>query len=579
MVLPLLLKPRWLAFRHSLKDRFRSPQLMLRDLLLLSFLVLLSYLTYFGTESLLMAMQSKQTEFYVSHHVPLQVLLLLVFCLLLFSSGIIALNTLLISQDLERLLAAPLSRLRFFTGKFSEIFLFSSWSVLVFIIPIVLAFSLFHAASPSFSVYALLLGFIFVAIPVNLSIVTVVLLTRVVPATRVKELLLLGGLLAMAGMYVWFRSAGDLGGDSSIEDVLRIYSITQLDQNPWLPSSWLAASLGILLGFLKEPLAPYLILLCSAFGLSLALAYLSVSFFYQEARMKALVSGHRVRTKQIVPPFLVDGVRWFIPSAWWGVWLKEVRLFARDLTQAAQLVLLLTLVLIYLFNFRSLPLVQTPPESHWWLSFLSLGNFVMSSFVLIAVAARFAFPTTALEGKAWWILQTSSLTVYQILRAKFYFWYFTIALLASVIFLAGGLALQLREHLLVGQVALALVSTYGIVGMAVGFGARFAAFDWEHPSQITSSLGSFLYMAVAIAAVVFQLIPVTILCLVDVYFENPAYSVNLYQLLVFGADCLLLILLNLFLTRRALQMGAYHLEEKGQPSFTDQARPREGERA
>ena len=88
---------------------------------------------------------------------------------------------------------------------------------------------------------------------------------------------------------------------------------------------------------------------------------------------------------------------------------KDLRLFFRDNTQWSQLILLGVLLLIYIFNIKSLPIhsgERIPFSLVIVISFLNLG---LAGFVLAAVAARFIFPAVSLEGRQMWLLRSSPL--------------------------------------------------------------------------------------------------------------------------------------------------------------------------
>ena len=53
--------------------------------------------------------------------------------------------------------------------------------------------------------------------------------------------------------------------------------------------------------------------------------------------------------------------------------------------------------------------------------------------------------------------------------------------------------------------------SYGIVGLGIGLGAYFAAFSWEHPSQLALSVGSLLYMLSSATLVLVNILPIGLL--------------------------------------------------------------------
>ena len=89
--------------------------------------------------------------------------------------------------------------------------------------------------------------------------------------------------------------------------------------------------------------------------------------------------------------------------------LKDLRLFFRDNTQWSQLILLAVLLMVYLFNIKSLPLHSGERMPFRLVTIISFLNLGLAGFVLAAVAARFIFPGISLEGRQMWLLRSSPL--------------------------------------------------------------------------------------------------------------------------------------------------------------------------
>src|SRR6185503_6860859 len=69
--------------------------------------------------------------------------------------------------------------------------------------------------------------------------------------------------------------------------------------------------------------------------------------------------------------------------------VKDVKIFLRDVSQWSQLLLLLALVLLYLYNFRVLDLQRIPYMSAFVKSVYAFVNLGMAGFVMATVAVRF----------------------------------------------------------------------------------------------------------------------------------------------------------------------------------------------
>ncbi len=78
--------------------------------------------------------------------------------------------------------------------------------------------------------------------------------------------------------------------------------------------------------------------------------------------------------------------------------VKDLKVFLRDTTQWSQLLLLVALALVYLYNFRVLDLDRIPYMSGVVKNAYAFVNLAMAAFVLSAVAVRFVFPAVSRRG-------------------------------------------------------------------------------------------------------------------------------------------------------------------------------------
>jgi ABC-2 type transport system permease protein len=236
---------------------------------------------------------------------------------------------------------------------------------------------------------------------------------------------------------------------------------------------------------------------------------------------------------------------------------KEFFSFSREATHTVQLLLLLTICVLYLYNFSRIePPTRVGPEVlRVWDIFLILANLVLGSMVLLSICSRFVFPSISLEGGAFWILQTAPLSVRHILRAKYFAWCIPTTLFSLVIFTSGGCALGLEPILIATTTVAGTIICHGLVALGIGMGARFARFDWTHSAQLTTNSGSFLYMLIGMLLVAINILPLTVvfggyILLPGVFRDHSA------TLVLFASGIGALLLINVITGYIALRIGA-----------------------
>jgi ABC-2 type transport system permease protein len=497
---------------------------------------------------------------------PLTVLFLALGIMVFLADLLSSLGTFFLARDLEILLASPLGPWRFFLGKVCEVAIGSLWMVGIFAMPIIASFGVAYDMPLSYYAFTLLVVLPFVFIPAAASALCVTGAACLLPAHRTKEIVLLVSLVSIGAVVAVTRLFLPAGSDlEDARQLLQVMTLLSDERGVWAPSRWAGEALGLPLMGTHPPFRPVSLLYATCGALVIA-GYLSTRYLYPHAIHRARESrlrggsGHR-RLRRML--------RWvgWIPSPYRALLTKEYRLFARDMTQAIQLALLLGLCLVYLYNFRLLSGIEgLPPDMlEWWQAALVIANIMMGGLLIIAVSSRFAFPSLSFEGRCFWILEVSPIGYLGLLRAKFLCWFFPVAIVSSVMLGAGASAINAEEHIIAISAVVGWIIAYGIVGLATGLGAAFARFEWEHLSQVAASFGSLAFLLSSVALMLLDLLPcaglVVLRTLRNLY--DPFTTAEWYFAVVSCAS--LLVYLNMATTRRALMMGAEALARREGP--------------
>jgi len=180
---------------------------------------------------------------------------------------------------------------------------------------------------------------------------------------------------------------------------------------------------------------------------------------------------------------------------------KDIKSFLRDTTQWSQLFLLVALIVVYIYNFKVLPLDRSPIPAATLRTIVSFANLGLAGFVLSALAVRFAFPAVSLEGKALWILQTSPIALRSVLRSKFWLNLIPLLVLGEVLIFLSNKFLRVPDWMMALSLVTIFLMTFGITAIGVGVGAMHPKFDYDHAAQIPTSFGGVLSMILSVAFV------------------------------------------------------------------------------
>lgn len=485
--------------------------------------------------------------------------------LLLLSSMIVALSSLYFTEDISLFLAAPVSRLQFFAAKLVEVTASSSWIFLLFAVPATVAHFQALRLSPVFLLVSFLAVIPFLIIPAAVAILVVTLFVNVIPPYRMRDLLIVCSFLLSCVLLYAGRASPEYFDTSErgSEEVLQFLSAYNDPQPWWSPARWVADLLTAYCHHDMTPVPVFLLLLyTTAFG-TCGLAYLALDLLY---RRGLSLSGKAAKHAQIrSSAFGGWCARILLPwnSQYRAMMLKEIKMFVRDTTQALQLLMLLLLTFMYLYNFRSLrSTTQFTHEGYvWWQVLLALANTAFGACVLAAVATRFVFPCVSLEGRAYYLLRATPLSLSQFLYFKFLTWLWPAVILGLVLLTSGTMAIQGTLETIGTTAAVSVVLSIGLTGLAVGVGAVYARFDWESTSQVTASFGSLVYMFLSLLLILVSMIPASFLFILSC---NPEFAEQMRPVDYFfsyGGSFLLLLSLNLMVARRAMAAGMNTLRE------------------
>lgn len=562
-LLPLLCRPAALSFKNSwLKQSFANKQFW-RDILVLGCICYLLFGLY--------KLSSKGFGLLFRHHeltapyLPsiFNLLILALMLLIFFSSCSFSLTSLFMSEDLELLMASPISKRRLFLNKFLQILGAASWIVCLGSIPCAIALSRIYHSGDSFW---LALGMLVVPVtvtPVGLAICTTTLISRFLSGRHLRILLPILSvcllLLVFSKSHTFFESVQK----KDIHNVVELLASLKSLEEQAIPVSSLGKYISdSLLGAASShdfTLPAFYLLSLLSFGLS----YLLFCRMHNAALTRVRHSGSNLNLSSRKSQKIVTLALPYLERPFRAIMLKEFKIFARDFSHLLQISVVLIICLFYLYNFQSIfnskSYFTTTLTSWQFVCFLC--NIAFGSLIIISLCTRFVYTSISLEGHSLWILASSPLSYHGILQRKFRTWYPPVALFAGVIFVSGCFALQSEEYFIFLTFIISLISAYSLTALAICLGSVFANFTWVHNSQIFASAGSFLFISSALFLTMLNLSLLGSLLFMSFIRNEFGFSALTYTALQ-GSLSGVYVLGNYYMAKSLLRIGARHLEQK-----------------
>ena len=415
--------------------------------------------------------------------------------ILLISSFGIALGSLFFSRDIELLMSAPVSRRAVFISKLMGGFSLYYGLVAIAAIPALVTYGIQLRYGPFYYFLMLLSVLGTPLLPAGLGALLVLLVARVAPPRRMREVLglvaaLFGTSCALLGNTAQFWSRQFTTQDTSLEGLLSwVQSIAALPIPSLLAGRGLAeagqGNLAAGLGYLGS----FLLITFGFFGGCVWLAermYASGWLRMQgagEAKRKTAVSKAARRD-------LLTGAAPFFAIA-----LKDWRVIPRDLRNFAQFLsplFLIPLVYIQLFSTPGGRSGKTMADMVNQWSSGDLSSALLAGTVLMStifVFSRIAQTGISMEGRSYWILKAAPISGRDLLLGKFIAALVPFVILSTILmvvatvvrgFSAGGF--------LYGWFGVQLLGT-GMLAMDVGLAVPWANLEWDDPRKMNSGWG------------------------------------------------------------------------------------------
>ncbi len=509
----LLLWPKWRSFRNGSRDKGERLKAVFLGVLggvfcLVIFLAAHYILTYIKDLYVGPGLEFMELRFEINRRL-LGMAVMTFLAVLIFSNVITSLTTFFLSDDLELVGAVPVSGDSMFLARFFEMAFESSWMIIVFGTPVYIAFGAVYDASAWYYLAIPAVTLPFILAPAGLGAIVTMALVSAFPARRIRDILFLLAIFAAAILFVLFRFLQPerlVNPDIQLE-VFEFVQSLQAPVKAWMPNYWVTEVLSQLAagGLAASGWMYFGVLWGTGLGM-VGLAMLFSRYFYPDSFSKSQEATRTFISRTSLMNRAIRAAASPFSPATRQMVMKDARVFMRDTTQWSQIFLLAALVVIYVFNFRYMPISRLPLDQYKIQNLVSFGNIALAGFVLTALAARFVFPMVSLEGRAFWIVKTSPLSLRGFLWSKFLIAALPLLVIGEVLIVVTNLMLEVSTPVWYAGIVTIAGMTFAVAGLGVGLGARFPRFNVENPAKVATGFGGVLYMIVTMSVIGFVVV-------------------------------------------------------------------------
>jgi ABC-2 type transport system permease protein len=472
---------------------------------------------------------------------------------LTFSGIVTALSTFFLAEDLRLLFAAPIPGHQLFHARFAKTLGHASWMVVALIVPVLIGIGLGRSAPALYYVTAIAAVLPFAVIPVAIGCAVTLMLVNVFPARRARDLLMLMGLM-FAGVIVMllrYMQPEQLLRVESLPDVMAFFSTLQSPVTPLLPSFW--AGEVLFAGLLGRVDALH----AAALWTTAMAAVVALSGASARWHFAGYSKSQEARKARFARYVFVERLAGLLPlsAPCRALLVRDIKMFLRDVTQWSQLLLLLALVLIYLYNFRVLDLDRIPAMGAVIKNAYAFLNLGLAGLVMATITVRFVFPAVSSEGTAFWIIRTSPVSLRDYLWSRYWSGWLPVACLTTGLTVAANELLGINPFLKVVTTTAIVFMGLALAGLAVGLGARYPRFDADNANQIAGSFGGVAFMSAAVLFVVVMLVLLAWPSSVYLFYQTRNRSIPGLQLGLIGLSFTSAVVLCLIVWLYSMRSG------------------------
>ncbi|MFH1125292.1 MAG: hypothetical protein V1758_16675 [Pseudomonadota bacterium] len=557
----LLLSPRFLGFKNGLYSSGQG--LKKRTLFVITVGIAFWGLMFVLSSRVLTYFQSVEVIGDLLAHHLLAMVLLTFFSLLIFSHIVTALSNLYLSTDLQMCHGSPAHLEEVFLSRSVFTLVDSSWMVVVFGLPIMMAYAYVYRPGPAYYISLLHMGLATVVIAGGIGILFTMILVSIFPAQRTKDIVILLSIFVVISLYFMFRFLRPerLVDPDAFFSVMQYISALRGPDSPFLPTHWVTEALWASLTHSKggDPLFNGTLIWSTALAIVVINIWTAEAIYFT-GFSKSQEAKRRRGGKNILD-FFVNLIKRPMGHDLASVMDKDIRIFFRDNTQWSQLLLLGALVVVYLYNFSVLPLDKSPIRLEFLQNEIAFLNMGLAGFLLSAISVRFIFPAVSSEGGAFWILQSSPLSIRRFLWGKLAFYVFPMLILGEVLIVITNLLLEVTPFMMFLSTITIFMAVFGIVALGIGLGAIYPKFKHENIAQVATGFGGVMYMifsAIFIALIiVLEAGPVYIIFMSNV----RGATITLWQWLFIVLSFMAVVLINVLAVYKPMKMGFQALAE------------------
>ena len=417
---------------------------------------------------------------------------ILIFAMSIFSCMVSAVSSVYLSQDNEIIFSAPISTPELYFMRYTSNTIYTSWMMIVFSLPIFAAYGIVFNTP---LLYWLLMVITLLSMACSATcfgLLMTIILINLFPARHTKDIILYLSLCFSVLIIFLIRllQPENMVNPEEYGNFIEYFSTISKPAAPYIPAGWAANFLSLYLLDLEIDWLLLGLLFLTPFTL----------YFLGEMAMKLWFFPGYSKSQESFGGYHKFGHRRkYKLGSWQWLFSKEAKIFARDSAEWSQLFMIAALVVIYLYNFKLLPINRTAFSEEFITNLISFLNIGIAGFIITSLSARFVFPSIGAEGGAFYHIRSSPISIRRFLYYKYLFYVIPFTVLSLILITMSNRILHIEGPMWWISIFTNLFITWAVVALALGFGAVYADFKTENKTVTMGSMGAIMFLLTATA--------------------------------------------------------------------------------
>jgi len=422
----------------------------------------------------------------------IQILLYISVGISLVSSLTTAMAHLYLSRDLEFHFNLPVGFHTWILHRFFQIYIQSTWMLLLFGSPIIWLFFYFGEAPVLVNLLGIFIFAVLSSFPIFIASILCMLLVKIFPARRVHQVFLVLTVVIVSCLVLIFRALEPekFLGPGGLDEFRGFIDLVNMESQSWNPAVWAYHAIAALSQKAWSQVWWPLGKLLTVFGLAIGLFLLAANKLYRSSWDRALQSLSGEGDLK-APDAKISRFNQLLSHPRWSQEAREILLFFRDPSQWSQIFVLAALLGLCLFSLTKLPLNPFGSTRYQ----MALAGTSMVDFICLSIASRFVFTSFSADGQAIWLMKTAPEGWVRFMRSKLIVFGVPTITFALLLMLLSGVIMDLTPSQLLVVGLHCLWDAGVLVLLALALGMLFINPGVENPIKLIVSPGGVLLMA------------------------------------------------------------------------------------